>query len=157
MPAGIGQRGFAALDQVATVSQLGQRVVKRRVLQRLFSLTQAFIGGGQFSGTQFNRALQVGGIGLSQRQARGFFAVGLENRVSLFLLKNLDAIGQGEGEQDRFGRHRQWEQIGSGFSRLHHAGGAQHQNHKAQQYASVAQQVEQRRGKTLFPADDRAE
>ena len=101
--------------------------------------------------------LQFGGVGLGLGQACSFFAVGLLEGVSFLLLENLDAIGQREGEQNRLGRHRQWEQVSGGLAWLYHASGAQHQNHKAQQHAAVAQQVEQRRGKALFPADGRAE
>ena len=39
MAFGVGQGGFAALDQVAAVGQLGQRVVEGGMLQFVFTLT----------------------------------------------------------------------------------------------------------------------
>jgi hypothetical protein len=44
--------------------------------------------------------------------------------------------------QDGFGGNRQRKQIGRGLAWLYHASGAQHQNHKAQQHAAVAESVQ---------------
>ena len=149
---GIGQRHFGALDQVAAVRQLGQRIMEGGMLQALFAFAQLLIGLGQLGGTQAHRLLQVVGAGLHLRQACAFLAIGLPQGLGLLLFEHLDAVGQGEGEQDRLGRHGQREHVGVPGGRLDQAGRAHQGQADAAEDQAVAAQVEQGGEVALAPA-----
>ncbi|MNF70483.1 hypothetical protein D3C84_523940 [compost metagenome] len=154
---GVGQGRLGALDQVAAVRQLGQRIVEGRMLQGALALAEAHVGRGQFGGAGGDGGLQFVGAGLHLRQACGLLAVGLLQGGGALLLEHLDAISQGEGEEDGLGGDGDGEHVGGEVDRLDDAGGAHHQHSGADQHGAVADQVEARRDEALAPADQRAD
>ena len=157
----LAERGMTAIfvthDQTEA-SALADRiaVMEGGVLQFAFAVEELFVGRGQLGGACGHRCLQFIGAGLQLRQASGFLTVCLLQGNGALLLEDLDAIGQGEGEQDRFGGHGQREDVSVPLGWLQHAGGAQQEDADAAQDQTVAVEIQQRREEALAPADQGA-
>ncbi len=77
-------------------------------------------------------------------------------RCCPFLLEDLDAVGQREGEQNGFCGHRQRKEVGVPGRGLNHTCGAQQEQVDATQDHAEAEQIKQCREIALAPAAERS-
>ncbi len=154
-PRGLGHGRFDPLDEVAPVGQLGQRVVEGGLFELDFPFAEVAVGLRQLGGTRLHRQAELFGAGLDLLQPGGLFPVGVFQCRRALLLEYLDARGQGEGEQDGLGSHRQRKDVAAPGRRLDHAGGAQQQQVDAAQDHAEAAEVEQGGKVALTPAAER--
>src|SRR3546814_3805240 len=70
------------------------------------------VGFGELGGAGFHCQAELLGTGLNLPQSRALFLIGMLQRCCPFLLEDLDAVGQREGEQNGFCGHRKRKKVG---------------------------------------------